>query len=349
VVILDSNIHELFPVILLVLHLIAGFVSFIAVNTGHYYSLLYTPYCLFSWNCGVEVFLSIIAYSSLLILLLDAVFAYLFSSLLLKSGVELKRVIGSYLSGSLLLLFLESLYLISVNRVKTVILGAGGGGVLALGFLGLYMGLNAKYLVISVERNKYVAIPRTLFMVILYLLARSALSAIYTTSKISYALLGFFASGSVGCLTGVLGTRRIVREASWIEPVGLAYLVLVIGAVVATLTGSTLYAWRNYEDTVLYYVSKECEIEYNVLKGAFEGREVIKTEQKITIYPTEETSSTTQELLKGWSVSGGCRILYEQPRKYTDYSMALTLLAGGALVLLYTIAVSKQLRKLKYF
>jgi len=339
---LNTERRELIPILFLTIYLISGFILFVAVNTGYYYSILYTPYCLFSWNCILEPFTSIVTYSSIVVLVVDAVFAYLFLTLLVKNtSLSLKTIIGVYLAGSLILLFSESLFLISVNSVKKIILGASSGGILALGFLAVYLELNTKYLIISVRKQRYITIQRTLLLFILYLVVRLILSTMYTTSKFDYAPVGLLISGPVGY---VIGATRLKKKVEYLvfRRIGLVFTALAIVLLSVLLVYSIGYTWRNYQNTTLYYVSKECDIEYSVLKGYFQGREVIKTEQKILIQPFDE-SDIRAESFKG-RVHGECRVLYEQSRSYTYYSWIITLIIGVILLSTYIIALSKTTR-----
>ena len=330
-IILSTHSESLFPLALTLLLAATGLLGFIAVGTGNYYSYLYTPFCLFSLDCYLEVFTSLLITSSPVVLVVDALFLYLFTrdslSVLKRRTLVLLLLIGSIAS-----YFFESLWRIYSGDVKVFIVGSSagiaaiGGALCATGF--------KKRVYIKVGGFVKSCDLNSLFLFTSYALIHAFTELFIVNSNTSTPVIGLIPGFAIGYSTLVFYGKTLPRET--INRVFGVGMVLAAATLTVYFTVLTIGKYSLYENTALTYTSRECEIQYSVLKGFFEGYEKIRTRQEIYLLPLENPERSEARVLKGYGVNLNCVTVNDKVRAYNAYSL-YTVIMGAVAIALYLI------------
>jgi Rhomboid family. len=284
----------LFPLALTLLLTATGLLGFIAVGTGNYYSYLYTPFCLFSLDCYFEIFTSLLITSSPVVLVVDIVFLYLFTRDSL-SFFKWRTLVLLLLIGSIASYFFESLWRIYSGDVKVFIVGSSAG-IAAIGGALCAIGFKKRvYIKIGGFIKSYDLNSLVLFT--LYAFIHAFTELFIVNSNTSTPVIGLIPGFAAGYSTLVFYEKTLTRET--INRVFGASIVLLATTLTAYFTVLTIGKYSFYENTMLTYTSKECEIQYSVLKGFFEGYEKMRTRQEIYLTPLENPESGESKVLKG--------------------------------------------------
>lgn len=298
--------------------LATGSVSIVAVGTGYYYSLLYSPFCLYSKGCVLEVFLSLFASSNVISLVLDAVFLYLFSSYLSR-GRKSRAILLYILLGGLTGLFAEALWRSALGVLKVFLVGFSGG-VAALAGASVSLGGVYKRMYVSTSGRIREISLKPLHLATAYTALRVFLSLPEFGQRVSGVGLGVLASLSLGYSLQLLMAKPPGKPRGY-QGVVLASIAIV--ALVAPVSAYS-YTWVNYRGTSLVYVSQMCEVCYSVLKGAYQDCETFKTTQKTYLAPLETSGQQAHEVA-GRGVALRCITVLDASREFDEYSLLRTI------------------------
>lgn len=330
---MEREYASLFATALSALMLATGLVSIIAVGTGYYYFLLYSPFCLYSNGCVLEIFISLFASSSLVTLVLDAVFLYLVSSYLTgrKGG---RLVVLHTLLGGLTGLFAEALWRSALGAMRVFLVGFSGG-VASLAGASIALGGVYKKTYVSIGGSVREISLTPLHLAAAYSALRVMLSLAEFGQRVSGIGLGVLASLSLG-----YALQSLLAKSPG-GPRGYQGAILASIALVALVApvAAYLHTWASYRGASLVYVSQVCEVCYSVLKGAYQDCETFKTSQRTYLVPVETLEQETRELA-GRGVALRCSNVVDATKEFDEYSLPRTL---AIVLLLLTITLAPSL------